>query len=519
MKRIFQYTAIVIALSLAASCNLIEEKTVESGLISFEPQSVKTKALFNNATDLRAEKFAIWDYWSGATEAYINNSIAYSSNKWNYVTDATYYWKDGSHKFISYTIDNNDNSFEFDKCSFSALTWNVGSTATPITITTTSNQKDLLYADTTVTASDWKTTTGHTKDTPVPLTFHHLLSAIRITMVNGSGEQVTVTNASVTLLNTGSASVSFSGTTTPSSSVTATPAEFCSFTTQTLSAGDSLDVLTGGAKLSDRATPYVIWPQTLAADAAKIKFSLAYGENAASDTTVSIPAGTWKAGEINNYKLLIYPNDVKLIFEVQPWEKVEIPNIDTSNGSINMSNVAWMNSVVRVGDQDKNTVDNGAYSVYMYYLPNVTGSYNGYYPAQGYFTVNYPLKGKFKIGLIPAYGETTVDATKYEIWVYDDANKAFRQMKGENQGYEDLDDWRQYDEDSGELKGANTIYFQVRAAAGHSATQQSKAQIDIWFDPEEPGGDAQQVHEWISAYSEIRANYALVIPKQTNVIE
>lgn len=500
MKRIFQYTAIVIALSFAASCNNIEEgTTTESGLIRFEPQAVKTKALVT-PDNVTGEIFDVWDFMG--TTVHIQDSIQYNGSKWAYKssTTASYPWKSGAHKFFGYT---RRNAGSFDQ---STMIWSISER----TITAGKNQTDLLYSsikDT--TATGWKNV--HQKDDPVLLQFHHLLSAIRITMVNASGAQVTVTNASVTLPNTGSASVSFAGTTaTPSyaTSITTT-GNFGSFTTQTMAAGDSLDVPTG-AVLSDKATAYVIWPQTIEDDDVTISFDLAYGTNAATTKPVSIPAGTWEAGKINNYKLVIYPEFIKLIFEVQPWEKVEVDPIDTSDGSINMTNVAWMNAVVQVGGQEKNTVDNDAYSVYMYYLPNVTGSYNGYYPAQGYFTVNYPLKGKFKIGLIPAYNETTVDSTQYEIWIYDDATNAFRPMKGESQGYEDLDDWREYKD--GVLKGANTIYFQVRAAAGHSATQQSKAQIDIWFLPD--GGT-----EWISAYSEIRANYALVIPKQTNVIE
>ena len=142
------------------------------------------------------------------------------------------------------------------------------------------------------------------------------------------------------------------------------------------------------------------------------------------------------------------------------------------------------------------------------YVQNVnTGVWElkeGYYPAQAYFTVNYPLEGKFRIGLIPAYGETQVDTTKYEIWVYDETldTPAFRKMKN---GGEDLADWREYDS-ADNFKGVNTIYFQVRASSSVPESHTGyKAQVDIWFLPD--GSD-----EWISAYSEIRANYACVIP-------
>lgn len=506
MKRIFRYTAIVIALSLAASCNIMEEGISEEGQIRFEPQAVKTKALVN-PDNVTSEQFAVWDLLDG-TE-YIQNSIKYVSGKWAYQNpaNATYYWKNGTHKFFGYT---------YNKGTFSNNVWSISSMA----ITATANQTDLLYADTTVTAAAWKAVQGHTKDTPLPLTFHHLLSALRITMVNGSGSNVTVTNANVTLPNTGSATVSFAGTpAAPSCSVTAS-GTFGGFTSQTMSAGDSLDVLTG-AVLSDKAPAYVIWPQDIDDDDATITFKLAYGTNAATEKTVPLPAGTWTAGKINNYRLLIYPDNIKLVFEVQPWDKVTVDPVDTPTGSINMSNVSWQNTTVRTsatGD-DINTVNNNGYSVTMYYRPYVNTSTTAtpswtpytdqdYYPAQGYFTVNYPLEGKFKIGLIPAYGQTEADlhADMYEIYVWDETatdpdDYYFRKMKA---GGEDLSDWREYT--GTDVKGVNTIYFQVRASSSVPASHSEyKAQIDIWFLPE---GES----EWISAYSEIRANYALIIP-------
>ena len=158
-----------------------------------------------------------------------------------------------------------------------------------------------------------------------------------------------------------------------------------------------------------------------------------------------------------------------------------------------MSNVTWMNSKVTVDGTEKNTVDNSAKEVYMYYKPTVNGetytANNGYYPAQGYFTVNYPEEGLFKIGLIPAYGETTVDTSRYAIYIYDYTTDpaAFRAINT-----------------AGETITNNTVYFQVRAASGQDGAQH-KAQVNIWFKPN--GSD-----EWISAYSEVRANYALVIP-------
>ena len=101
--------------------------------------------------------------------------------------------------------------------------------------------------------------------------------------------------------------------------------------------------------------------------------------------------------------------------------------------------------------------------------------------------MNYPEEGLFKIGLIPAYGETEVEEDMYDIYIYDIDNATWVAQK-----------------EAGETITNNTVYFQVRAASEQDGAQH-KAQVDIWFKPE--GSD-----EWISAYSEVRANYALIIP-------
>ena len=115
-----------------------------------------------------------------------------------------------------------------------------------------------------------------------------------------------------------------------------------------------------------------------------------------------------------------------------------------------------------------------------------------YYPAQGYFTVNYPKSGLFKMDLIPAYRETSVNKDMYEIYVYDKTLTT-------------TDKWRKIKAD-GETITNKTVYFQVRASQNVAETHpQYKAQIDIWF-------KATDSNEWVSGYSEIRATYACIIP-------
>lgn len=515
MKRFIQYTAIVIALSLAASCNPIGEGTSESGLISFEPQAVATKAMVNSTADLISQnmKFAVKDLMG--TTAYIDNYIAYNStsSSWEYQTTPTSYpWTDGEHKFFGFT---------YGSGSFSNNVWSIASS----TLTTTSNQIDLLYSDIVSTAfPGWKE--GHSSSSPVPLTMHHLLSAVRVTLVNNTGVDVTVSNVAFNLPITASASVSFAGddavAAAPSFPSTGSTGNFVgSFTSATLATGESVDALSGTkVTTSTPAAAYMIWPQTLVKNetTTTATLTITFGDN--STKTVEFPAGTWEAGKINNYSLVLYPGDLKLIFNVMDWEPVSIDPIDTSTGSINMSNVTWMNTKVKrtTDGEELNTVVNDVYAVYMYKNPyiNMGTSTNPnwvpytdftYYPAQGYFTVNYPDKGLFKIELIPAYGQSAVPANTFKIQIYgkpsDNPNATPAQYVWRDiKATEDLEDWRQR---NGNTSNPITIYFRI-IAVSDALSDGQKAQINIWFKP-----DPVATSEWISAYSEIRANYAATI--------
>ncbi len=491
MKRTIQYFAIVTLLTLAASCNMIEETPSGSGLIGFSPRSVETKAMVNSADDLIGETFDVYDVLTanGTTSLHIDNSIAYDTSTYNWVYQEdpdSYLWVDGTHKFFGFT----------KGAGTLGTDWKM--TVPEATLTTASTQTDILYSDIFSTAATaWKS--NHAMADSVELQFHHLLSAVSFTMENCTGTDLSIQSVTVTLPNKAGATVDYSGTTV-APAVTAPVADgaFGGITSTTALANEAVidvldtanDMTVDGAK----ASPFMIWPQTLAEDAAKI--TLVFSNN--RSRTVSIPADTqWEAGNIYAYDIKIYPDEIKLIFKVQPWEK-ESFNLDTKDDSINMSNVTWMNSKVTVDGTVQNTVDISGYSVYMYYHPTVDGQTytdnNGYYPAQAYFTVNYPETGVFKIGLIPAFGETTVDAERYEIYIWNST--------GLNTGT-----WELYDHINGEEVEIthDTVYFQVRAASGQDGAQH-KAQINIWFKAD--GTDT----EWISAYSEVRANYAVIIP-------
>ena len=498
MKRTIQYIATVIALTFVASCNVIEETPSGSGLIVFSPHSVATKALVNpeNLTD---QVFDVFDVLTtdGTSSLYVDNSIAFDeTNLWTYQEAPTSYnWKDGSHRFFGYTSGAGTLSGQTDE-------WKTLSIAEK-TITTAANQTDILYSDIfTSTFTEWKSFPHGSTDS-VKLNFHHLLSAVSFTMENYTGAALSIESVTVSLPNKASATVDFSGTSAKPASVSTVVKDgnFGGISSQVqLPDRDTVDVLTGTKIIGTgvNGTAFVIWPQTLAKDAATI--TIDFGNN--RTRSVSIPADTeWAAGFINAYHILIYPEDITLIFEVQPWEQVK-KSLDTSTGSINMSNVTWMNTNAVVGGKDTTTVVNSGYLVNMFYRPTVADTTytanGGYLPAQGYFTVYYPNAGKYKIGLIPAVNETSVDTTKYQIYIWkktgvdDDNNPVF--------------EWVLHDQTNGEDIIHDTIYFQVRANVENlgNSHPKHKAQIDIWFKP--TGSD-----EWISAYSEIRANYALTI--------
>lgn len=486
MKKALTYSAIVLLLGLTA-CNKTDNMTFEGdGNIRFAPARVATRALIEDADGLQSQTFKVYDYM-GSTE-YINNTIVYDETAgWTYGTPATYKWADGTHKFFGYTD---------GAGTFASNTLSVSKTLT----TAEADQVDLLYSDIfTTTAADWKAT--KTAKDSVMLNFKHLLSAVSFMVTNTTSNEVVLNSVDVKIPNKGSATVSFENETTAVTyGEVSTDGDFISaaaLSDLSIAQDQLVDVLTQ-AVVTD--TLYqVVWPQEFENDG-DLVVSVSYTmtipatdtEPAVSSTftsDVKIPATVWEAGNKYVYMLQITPSDIQLVFKVMPWDEGEAGSINTSTGSINMSNVTWMNTKVTVDGEEVNTVVNGDYSVYMYYHPIVKGetytANNGYFPAQGYFTVNYPSRGLFKIGLIPAYGETEVDEDAYEIVIWN--GSTFVPINPD-----------------GETITKETVYFQVRAAADQDGAEHL-AQIDIWFKPD--GSE-----EWISAYSEIRANYALTIP-------
>ena len=496
MKKALIYSAMVL-LAGAMACNKTDLVLSGDGHIRFAPTGVETRALVTNA-NIQAETFQVYDFIG--TTNYIDDQITYNATDavWDYENADYYLWKAGTHKLFGFTA------------GAGTLGTDQKVTISKTLTTATADQVDILYSEiVTQDAAAWKSTTGNTPDTPVALNFKHMFAAVSFEIKNESGKAVTLNTVSgPAIKNAGSVTVDYSGNAVSISDVTfaASTTPFApGLSNVSLADGASVDGLSGAA------TPdyFVVWPQALpdGEDALTVAFNYTIGtgtDAVVKTANVKLPADTWQAGHKYAFLLTVYPTDVHLIFTVQPWDSGEAGEIDTKTGSINMSNVTWMNTKVKLTEgatETENTVNNSGYAVNMYYKPWVLQTvdgvetwsqytqYGGYYPAQGYFTVNYPKAGLFKIELIPAYGETEVDPSKYQILIYDNSTDpaAFRAI---NTDGEDITN--------------NTVYFRIAAAANQDGAQH-KAQINILFKPD--GSD-----EWISAYSEVRANYALVIP-------
>ncbi len=503
MKKVFTYSAIVLLLGLTA-CNKTDNAPLGSENIRFAPASVETRALIENADDLQSQTFKVYDDM-GTTPYYIDNTIVYDDEAegWTYGDANTYNWADGTHKFFGFT----DGAGAFNS---NVLTVNKALTYA---------DADLLYSDIfTTTAANWKAT-KNVKDA-VMLDFHHLFAAVSITVLNETTNDVSVASVGTDdIRNSGSATVNYSGSdvAVQYGSVSTSGNYGATAFSSAIALGENEMIDVFGQAKTQAKNFCVVWPQSLEGNAIVVDIDYTMNDDNFVKH-VTLPTDTWEAGKKYSYTLRILPTGVKLTFKVMPWIAGEAGSINTKDGSINMSNVNWMNTKLKLTENAEstvNTVNNGGRTVMMFYKPwvkkvvNETESweqYDGFYPAQAYFTVNYPLSGQYKIGLIPAYGQTTVDLTAYEIWVYDatvdtETGKPIGFVRGDS------------DTKRGEYVGTipedhSTIYFQVRASAAVEAATSNpeyRAQVDIWFKPD--GSD-----EWISAYSEVRANYAAIIP-------
>ena len=481
MKKTILYAAMILTLGFAAACDKTEEGFSSEGLIRFAPETATTKAMVNDATDLQGAKFNVYDLWDGQTDYYVNDVITYSDGAWKFTSQNKYSWKKGAHKFFGYRSDAITPAFKENVASFTH------------TFTTAANsQVDFLYSEISAyTYDEWKAIEGNTKDTPVPLHFKHLATGLAMTLENYTAEAITVSAVSVTLPNKATAEVSFAGTASAYEvKELAADGTFTAGTlaSTTLASRAKIDILAQAALAADaKPAQYMTWPQTFAEGDVTVTVTYTQGEQEKTKT-VNIPATTWANGKIYSYNLEIRPDQLTITFNVEDWQPVTLPTVDAQTGSINMSNVMWVNKAINLGTEEApnivNTVDNSGYgSVTLVYHSQV------YEPAVGFFTVNYPTSGTYRLSLIKAHGGDEKDLAHFTISPY---------------GAEDLEpnEDGSYDLPHDSLGNPQTIYFKVEANT--TDTARHTAQLDLHITP--TGGVET------SAYSEIRATYTLIIP-------
>ena len=542
MKKAYIYLTFIVMAVLAVACSKngsqvdpTKPEAAKEANIGFGTASAKAPdALVKDEN--KPLQVRVYDYYTATdTETeYIKDLIqeATTEGAWAFVSEREYAWKKGAHKFFGWVA--------VDESGTEVSNLNYDDETKVLTISGENNAAiaaaDYRYAE--LVTVNWPDNTmigtdasGKSFAKPVSLNVKHLTSALKLKVKNSTNANQTVAITSATLKNvvtTGSAKVDYSGS-----------AESVAYT-----AGATGNITLPAVTISGAMAPdaevvsdmVYVWPQEVnpapaegETPATVATVEVAYKLNGAEKTAkMDIPATEWEAGKVYILDLQIVNKNIVLTFKVQPWDaSEEAGEIDTSTGSINMTNVTWMNTVVRetADGPEVNTLNNSGYAVTMYYHPYVKNgdswtqytANNGYIPAQGYFTVNYPVSGLFKIELIPAYGEKKVNPEFYEIYIYEYPSKT--EVDGEEvevPGY-----FRPINQEGEEIS-MNTVYFQVRAAGPKDAQgeegdddyvpafdgqdgAQHKAQINIWFKPDDQD-------EWISAYSEIRANYALIIP-------
>ena len=517
MKKLSIYLTMSIMAVLAVACSKngsqvdpVAPEAAKEANIGFGSASAKAPGALEVNTE-KPMQIRVFDFYTkqGADEIkYIDDQIqeATTAGAWAFVSENEYAWKKGTHKFFGW-VAVDEVGTEVPGLTYNNKVLTLAETELPGTDNT-----DYRYA--TIQTVEWPDAT--LTDGIVPMTVKHLSSALtyKVTDYNYNGA---VTLNSITIKgvqNKASATVNYSGeeaVVTITNPTTGDIALGCTAEDYTVDTSGEAPIFIGGTTC--------VWPQDVSGATIEIKYTPTAEGSQQKTVTLDLPDMTWTAGYRTTLNLQIVNKGIELTFVVQDWEVFEVGAINTSTGSINMSNVTWMNTKVRetADGEDKNTLVNTEYCVYMYYQPYVKNgdawtqytANNGYFPAQGYFTVNYPKSGLFKMDFIQAtHWNDPVPEGIYEIWIYDNT------LTTENK-------WRKIKAE-GETITNDTVYFQVRATDAVPASHpEYRAQIDIWFKPAQYDAETDkwvipEDAEWISAYSEIRANYALVIQAATN---
>ena len=504
MKKTILYSSLILVLG-AIACNKTDEIVPKSDALISIRTGIDTKSFIGDQALLQANAtLHIMDFVG--TEKYIDDNITYvaattedEEGAWDFVQGHSYTWKSGDHKFYGWLVKDGNLTVSptYTQASHS-LSYSKALT------TAAADQADFLYSD--VIKRNPSAAGGKAA---VPLQFSHLFSGIRISLTNSLGKQINVKSVSISgLKNSATGNITFGDpteTNAKGSSVSidnlAESGSFISATAlanQALADGGKIDVLSQSVLGADAtAAAYMIWPQ-LMDGTAKVTVVYNTGETGAADKTrvvdLAIPDDngfkTMAAAYRYSFDLNIVSNDIQLTFIVADWDAK--PTTITSEGgeNITMSNVMWLHNrqvffesapneadaIMDTYDDDEGVRHYGTATIF-----RSTAEGNPYVPVRAYFSIDYPTAGTYQIKLVRAYGATNDNDLQYFT----------------------------LDNTGGTIVPGKEIYFSINAsAAAASNTAEHKCSIDIVITPN--GGQP------LSAYSEIRATYTVIIPARTN---
>lgn len=506
MKKTILYSSLILVLG-AIACNKTDEIVPKSDALISISTGIDTKSFIGDQDLLQSNAtLHIMDFVG--TEKYIDDNITYvaattegEEGAWDFVEGHSYTWKNGDHKFYGWLVKDGSLTVSptYTQASHS-LSYSKALT------TAAADQADFLYSD--VIKRNPSAAGGKAA---VPLQFSHLFSGIRISLTNSLGKQITVKSVSISgLKNSATGNITFGDPTETNAKGTSVSidnlAESGSFisatalTNQALADGGKIDVLSQsvlGADADATAAAYMIWPQ-LMDGTAKVTVVYNTGEEGAADKTrvvdLAIPDGnnfkTMAAAYRYSFDLKIVSNDIQLTFVVADWDAKQTTITSEGGENITMTNVMWLHnrqvffeSAPNEADAIMDTYDDDA-GVRHYGTATIfrsTAEGNPYVPVRAYFSIDYPSAGTYQIKLVRAYGATNDNDLQYFT----------------------------LDNTGGTIVPGKEIYFSINAsAAAASNTAEHKCSIDIVITP--TGGQP------LSAYSEIRATYTVIIPARTN---
>ncbi len=504
----------------AIACNKTDEIVPKSDALISITTGINTKSFIGTQELLQTNAtLHIMDFVG--TEKYIDDNITYvaattedEEGAWDFVEGHSYTWKSGDHKFYGWLVKDGSLTVSptYTQASHS-LSYSKALT------TAAANQADFLYSN--VIKRNPSAAGGKAA---VPLQFSHLFSGIRISLTNSLGKQITVKSVSISgLKNSATGNITFGDPTETNAKGTSVSidnlAESGSFisatalTNQALADGGKIDVLSQSVLGADAtAAAYMIWPQ-LMDGTAKVTVVYNTGETDATDKTrvvdLAIPDDngfkTMAAGYRYSFDLKIVSNDIQLTFIVADWDAK--PTTITSEGGANitMSNVMWLHnrqvfyeSVPYEEDAIMDTHKDPVTGKTVYGTATIfreavisgegeeqTVTAGDYVPVRAYFSIDYPSNGAYQIKLVKAYGAENDNDLQYFT----------------------------LDNTGDTIVPGKEIYFSITAsdaakADTAAAKAEHKCQVDIVITPN--GGQP------LSAYSEIRATYTVIIPARTN---